>query len=149
MVASHGDGSLGGGVHGDSFQAIAHYFQQRNCRSCSRPYTPEGIEFLREEPGVIVVRVGCSQCGKPLGIALVGMNNLPSVPPNEYSSPETRSHRQHPRDWSKRDAARLLDKPPISYDDVLAAHQFFSGLGANWSNFLPKIGKKSRLRTTS
>lgn len=147
MVASHGDSSPGGGVHGDSFQAIAHYFQQRNCRNCTRPYTAEGIEFLREEPGVIVVRVGCANCGSPLGIALVGMNNLPPAL-NGAPAPERPIHRRHPRDWSKRDADRLTDKPPISYDDVLAAHQFFAEVGDNWSQFLPKIGKAARLRST-
>ena len=67
MAAAHGDGSLSGGVHGESLKAITQYFQQRSCRQCLQPYTADGIEFLRQEPGVIVVRVACSSCGHPLG----------------------------------------------------------------------------------
>jgi hypothetical protein len=33
---------------------------------------------------------------------------------------------------------RLSDYPPIGYDDVLEAHQFFSTLDKNWQQFIPK-----------
>jgi hypothetical protein len=147
MVAQ-GDGYLSGGVHGDSFQAIAHYFQQRTCRSCEQPYAPEGIEFLRQEPGVIVVKVGCSSCGRPLGIALVGMNNMShGCSEHKASGTAKTDSPSHPREWSKRDTERLRNKPPITYDDVLSAHEFFSTLGSNWSSFLPR-SKKSKLKST-
>jgi len=143
-MGAYGDGYLGGGVHGDNFAAIAHYFQQRTCKNCEQPYSPEGIEFLREEPGVIVVKVGCSMCGRPLGIALVGMNNMaPQLTPKQ---PLAKAEPQLPREWSKRDAERLAEKPPINYDDVLAAHQFFASLGADWSRKLPRIRKTNRVK---
>lgn len=147
MVASHGDNSSG--VHGDGFQAITAYFQQRACRACAQPYTADGIELVREEPGVVVVKVGCSSCGQPLGIALVGMNS-----PNQtlsgpqhcvHGRPSGRStQKKHPPEWSKRDADRLGGKPPITYDDVLSAHEFFQSLGSNWSQQLPKVAGNKR-----
>jgi hypothetical protein len=125
-------------------QAIALYFGQRACKKCAQPYTADGIEFLRQEPGVIVVKVGCTTCGCPLGIALVGMNNL-SLPTCTHGRPgqaaDERS--EYPQDWSKRDIERLQNGPPISYDDILSAHEFFSSLGADWSTKMPKLNRKT------
>lgn len=140
MTASHGD-SFQSGVHGDGFQAITAYFQQRSCRTCSEPFTPEGIEFVRQEPGVVVVKVGCLHCGQPLGIALVGVNAPSPVAPCPHGKQTTRKTKQRPLEWSKRDAARLSDMPKISYDDLLSAHEFFQSLGSDWSKHLPKIKK--------
>jgi hypothetical protein len=58
-----------GNLHGGSFQAIQEYFQQKECRFCSHSFTSDGIQLLREEPGVLVVRVTCKTCGHPLGVA--------------------------------------------------------------------------------
>jgi hypothetical protein len=146
MAASHGDGSLSGGVHGDSLQAIAQYFKQRSCRQCSQPYTREGIEFLRQEPGVIVVRVACVSCGHPLGIALVGMNTAGQQGTCQHGRPAAPAEKKgdrYPSEWTKRDADRLGSKPPISYDDVLNAHEFFASLGDDWSRNLPKGRQKN------
>ncbi len=116
-----------GKFYGGSFQAIQEYFQQKFCRFCSHPFTAEGVELLREEPGILVVRVGCSACGRPLGVAIVGTGPKPGG-----------QREKSPFDWSKRDSERFAAKLPISYDDVLAAHQFFSELGPDWSKHLPR-----------
>lgn len=146
MVASHGD-NFPSGVHGDSFQAITAYFQQRSCRYCSESYRPEGIELVREEPGVVVVKVGCLSCGQPLGIALVAVNTPAQTPATAPSCMHGRptaqvAGKRQPSDLSKRDMDRLGKKPPISYDDVLSAHQFFQSLGSDWAQHLPKPGAK-------
>jgi hypothetical protein len=140
MVASHGD-NFPSGVHGDGLQAIAAYFQQRSCRSCSLPYTSEGIELVRQEPGVVVVKVGCSNCGQPLGIALVGVNSPAQPSTCVHGRPKSRSE-SRPADWSKKDVERFSKKPKISYDDVLEAHEFFQSLGADWAKHLPKNASK-------
>ena len=144
MAAAHGDGFPGGGVHGDSLKAITHYFEQRSCKQCDQPYTSEGIEFLRQEPGVIVVRVGCAACGHPLGIALVGMSGANQTSTCQHGRPGagTTSRPAHPNDWTKKDVDRLGECKPISYDDVLAAHEFFSNLSSDWSRFLPKLNRQ-------
>ena len=145
MVASHGEGFPSGDVHGGGFQAIQEYFQQRSCRYCSRPFLPEGIQLVREEPGVLVVKVGCSDCGRPLGIALVGMNqNANTQAQTQQPLP---SCPEHPPGWSKRDIQRLSGKPAITYDDVLRAHQFLNEAGDAWGRHLPT--RKQRLRTAN
>ena len=121
-----------GNLHGGSFQAIQEYFQQKECRFCSHPFKADGIQLLREEPGVLVVRVTCSTCGHPLGVAIVG------------TTPKTeKAQSTHPRDWTKRDRDRLVGLPPITYDDVLNAHQFFKSLDTDWRKHLPRVGKAS------
>ncbi|MBX9942116.1 MAG: hypothetical protein K2Y32_22820 [Candidatus Obscuribacterales bacterium] len=122
-----------GNLHGGSFQAIQEYFQQKECRFCSNSFKPDGIQLLREEPGVLVVRVTCSTCGHPLGVAIVGTTPKAQVKPAQ----------NHPRDWTKRDKDRLVGLPPITYDDVLNAHQFFKSLDTDWHKHLPKVGKAS------
>jgi len=121
-----------GNLHGGSFQAIQEYFQQKECRFCSHSFTSDGIQLLREEPGVLVVRVTCKTCGHPLGVAIVGTTPRPA-----------RIQPQHPRDWTKRDKERLVGQPPITYDDVIAAHQFFKDLDTDWHKHLPKTGRAS------
>ncbi len=120
--------------HGGGFQAIQEYFQRRSCRFCANPFSSEGIQLLREEPGIIVVRVTCSSCGQPLGVAIVGTKTSP------------RAHRRMncPPDWTKRDIERLSGQPPINYDDVLTAHEFFKDLGPDWTRHLPKTRKAVR-----
>jgi hypothetical protein len=66
--------------------------------------------------------------------------NTPAPEPSTCShgrpAPPTKASRRHP-EWTKRDARRLCDKPPISYDDVLNAHEFFEKLEGDWMKHLP------------
>lgn len=119
-----------GNFHGGSFQAIQEYFQQKLCRFCDHPFTAEGIQLLREEPGIMVVRVSCSSCGRPLGVAIVGT-----------ATAAGRQRPKYPAEWTRRDFERLSSQPAITYDDVLCAHEFFTALGADWSRHLPRSGR--------
>src|ERR1700733_15248319 len=121
-----------GKYHGGGFQAIQEYFQQKSCRYCANAFSSVGIVLLREEPGVLVVRVSCQSCGQPLGVAIVG------------TAPRSlKEKRESPPDWSKRDIDRLSARAPINYDDVLSAHEFFTNLGSDWAQHLPKPKKNT------
>jgi hypothetical protein len=146
MSASHGE-NFPQGIHGHGFEAITAYFEQRSCRACAQPYRADGIQLVREEPGVVVVKVDCTSCGQPLGIALVAVNQTPGEPQPKnptcmHGRPALAVVKNHPREWTKRDADRLADKPKIDYDDVLSAHEFFDSLGDDWAKHLPKLPTK-------
>jgi hypothetical protein len=94
MSASYGENNPRG-IHGHGYEAITAYFAQRSCRMCSQPYQADGIQLVREEPGVIVVKVDCTSCGQPLGIALVAVQ-----PARETQQPPTCMHGR-PGRWSE------------------------------------------------
>ncbi|MBU6429226.1 MAG: hypothetical protein KGR26_09470, partial [Cyanobacteria bacterium REEB65] len=90
-----------------------------------------------------VVKVHCTACNQPAGVAIVGVeyesvevgqrerSELPAPGPG-YN---TRSRAIFS---SRREEERFAGLEPISGDDVLNAHQFFKDLGANWMDQIPK-----------
>jgi hypothetical protein len=113
-------------VGGGSFRAAQEYFQQKTCRFCNQHYTADGIKLLREEPGSLIVKIACSICGRALGVAIIGTATEPK-----------RREVTYPLEWTRRDCAKLAQKSPITYDDVLDAHEFFSRLDSDWTKYLP------------
>jgi hypothetical protein len=148
MVASSRGSFQGENFREGSFEAIQEYFQRRSCRFCDQPFLADGVQLIREEPGVLVVKVGCISCGRPLGVALVGMNvNDTDIKcSNKVNSRNycQKNDYAHPVEWSKKDIARLKDKPAITYDDVLSVHQFLDDIGASWSQHLSKVRQLDR-----
>lgn len=74
----------------------------------------------------MVVRVSCLECQRPLGVAIVGTNGKKG----QATKKAVRS------EWTKKDAQKFEKMPAITYDDVLAAHQFFDSLGSDWQQHL-------------
>lgn len=151
MYESCGGNYPEGSSQGNGFHLIKEYFQQRTCKHCDKNFIADGIELIREEPGMVVVRVTCCSCGQPLGIALVGMSgNNPGAyqaPPrrqarNKSSLPSIEEDTPYPADWSRSDIQRLSKATRINYDDVLDAHEFFASLGDDWQKHLPKKNNK-------
>lgn len=73
----------------------------------------------------MVVRVCCLQCSRPLGVAIVGTNNK-----------KAQAKKTKVSEWTKKDTQKFEKMPAITYDDVLAAHQFFDSLGSDWQRHL-------------
>lgn len=97
---------------------------------CSTPFEPEGIQLIREEEGMYIVSVSCRACDRQIGVAMVGVESgdeALSQPQRVYEDPEL----------TVEELERLSDFPPISYDDVLHAHQFFNELDNGWMRLIP------------
>ena len=92
------------------------------CSQCGADFTDESITVLREEDEFSVLQIVCSKCKKSFGIAFLGHSNFALKNPSDS------------------DLAFELQEGPdaVSVDDVIDAHKFIKGLGADWQKHLPK-----------
>ncbi len=89
------------------------------CSNCRSDFDEESIIIKREEKNLLVIQVVCQKCGKSFGLALLGTGTL-SVKDKED------------------DELVLQECPlPISYDDVLDAHEFIDKLDNDWTKYIP------------
>lgn len=116
----------------NNFRLIQEHFSQLRCAYCDSAFTPDGVELLREEEDYWVVRVSCSCCQQPAGVAIVGIEYEETMAKSEVAA-VTPSN-----EMTARDKKRLSKLPPINSDDVLDAHRFFQGLGSDWRRHLPR-----------
>lgn len=116
----------------NNFRLIQEHFSQLRCAYCDSTFTADGVELLREEEDYWVVRVSCSHCQQPAGVAIVGIEYEETVSKSEAAPAALAT------ELTARDKKRLGKMPPISSDDVLDAHRFFQGLGPDWRRHLPK-----------
>lgn len=127
----------------DSFSIIQNYFSNLQCSYCDAHFEPEGIQLIREQQGFFVVSVGCAQCGKHNGVAMVGVETSEEGGLDqdvvEKTKLETLKRRRRFKDpeLTKAELKRLEQFDPISEDDVLDAHHFFQNLDANWTELIP------------
>ena len=125
----------------NNFKLIQEHFSQLHCAYCDCFFASDGVELLREEDDYWVVRVSCSACQQPAGVAIVGI---------EYEEPGatgTRPDAPLPpvkplTDLTARDRKRLAKFDTITDDDVLNAHTFIQNLGSDWTQYLPKRFQK-------
>lgn len=97
---------------------IEKLFSNLCCSNCKHDFDKDSIIIKREEKGLLVLQIVCSNCGKSFGLALLGTGNI-SV--------------------KEDDALTIQDCPqPISYDDVLDAHEFINKLDYDWSKYIPE-----------
>ena len=92
------------------------------CSACGADFTEESITVLRQEDEFSVLQIVCSKCKKSFGIAFLGESNFAVKNPKDE------------------DLAFELQEGPdaISSDDVIDAHRFIKGLGADWKKHLPR-----------
>lgn len=73
------------------------------CSRCKNEFSKDSIEVLERDCGIMLCRLSCAKCGKDFGEIIFHFNR--------------KSDRHLPLE--------ILDGPaPISYDDVIDAHEF-------------------------
>ncbi len=125
-----------------NFSVVQEHFRKLRCAHCNEAFTPEGVKLLREEKDYWVVRVHCTACNQPAGVAIVGVEYESSdvTAPAEASTREAAAGTARVRGIfsSRREEEKFAGMPPISQDEVLDAHSFFTNLGSDWMSQLPK-----------
>ena len=91
-------------------------FSNLCCSYCKNEFDENSIEITRMENGLLVCRLTCKYCGKNFGAAFIGISNLEvkSTPLEVKDGPD-----------------------PITYDDVIDAHEFIKNLDEHWHEYLP------------
>ncbi|MEW5821037.1 MAG: hypothetical protein AB1782_12670 [Cyanobacteriota bacterium] len=110
----------------EGLEAVKNFFSSMHCSKCHNLLKPDGITLLREESNFYVVKIICIDCNQPVGLAIVGIQPRE---PKEYTIEKEDYIEKGPDN----------NAPPITYDDVIDAHQFFSNLGSDWSKHINNI----------
>ena len=107
-------------------------FEDLCCSNCHNAFEEDAITIVREEKDFYVLQIVCNKCLKSFGLALLGNNPFEIKDDKNISTKKIK------------DEDLILkieeDTPPISYDDVLDAHEYIKNLDKNWQNFIN--GKK-------
>jgi len=109
---------------------INDFFSQVQCANCHEYFKDDSIHLVRQEANNIVVRIGCAKCGKNLGLAILGIDRAEYKNSLKFSE-ETSEDKNIPVSINNQE-------DPITYDDVIRAHEFFSNLGDDWAMHLPR-----------
>jgi hypothetical protein len=108
---------------------IKEFFSNIRCTQCHNFFEESSINVVRHEHNYTVVRVICSHCGKNIGIAMLGLDKE-SIKNSMKQINEENLIKEIPLELTDSD-------DPITYDDVIDAHNFFYSLGSDWTKFLP------------
>lgn len=109
-----------------NFELIRKFFETLKCSRCDSFFTRDSVQPVRVEQNNVAVKITCSSCGKNLGLAILGIDR------NEYKN----SLKFQEQDENTQELC--ISDDPITYEDVIEAHKFFGGLGADWVKYLPK-----------
>jgi len=108
---------------------IKEFFSNIRCTQCHNFFDEESISLVRHDNNYTVVRVTCSKCGKNIGLAMLGLD--------KDSIKKSMEQLNSPGDIET--SIELSDADdPITYDDVIDAHNFFYSLGSDWYKHLPR-----------
>lgn len=106
---------------------VKFIFSKMVCSCCNEQFTPDCVEVIRVEGNFAIVKIECTHCQTNYGIAVVGIESV------EVDSAQT------PED------VQIPDLPPITFDDVLEAHEFIDKLGADWTKYIPEEYKNNNI----
>ena len=104
---------------------IVKMFDDLCCSQCHSEFFEDSIEIVRQEDNLYVVKIVCANCHKSFGLAMLGVN------PVDFKADVFNK-------FSDDDLKLKIDEEgePISYDDVLDAHEYIKNLDENWYNFI-------------
>jgi hypothetical protein len=128
-----------------NFAVVQEHFRKLRCAHCQQSFTPDGVKLLREEKDYWVVRVHCTACQQPAGVAIVGVeyesNDLP-VPASDRPEKEAVGSPQKVRGIfsSRKEEEKFSKMEAISSDEMLDASAFIRDLGSDWMRHLPNRG---------
>lgn len=114
-----------------NLEFIQNFFEKLKCNECDNYFSKDSVQLLRNEENNVVVRIKCAHCGKNLGLAILGLDKT------EYKN----SLKMENHNESEPLNTNIPDDP-ITYDDVMEAHKFFSDLGSDWTKYLPGRDKE-------
>lgn len=127
------------GIFMNNFNLIQEHFTQLHCPSCDLCFTKESIDLIREEKDYWVVRVCCSHCNHSPGFAIVGIEYETTQIHNKYPLIRSKNSENLIKDKKVNfDEIRFRDKPKITGNDVIDAHNFIKDLGNDWMKYLKK-----------
>ena len=107
---------------------LTRLFSKLCCSNCKEDFDADSITLMRNDGELSVVQIKCTKCDKSFGLAFLGLNE------DELKRSIT----------NKPDYPLEIQKgpPPISYDDVIEAHNFIESLDENWKQYIPDDFKK-------
>ncbi|MEI7474367.1 MAG: hypothetical protein WCK67_06265 [bacterium] len=109
------------------FRMLKNFFCNMRCGQCGKIFEESSASILREEENCVVLRITCCSCEKNLGIALMGFDQSLKLEDDEDSTTSLSTSSEN-----------CIEECPISYDDVIEAHNFFYNLDKDWSKYLQK-----------
>jgi hypothetical protein len=120
----------------NKFTMIQEHFRKLRCSHCQAAFTPDGVKLLREEKDYMVVRVHCTSCQEPSGVAVVGLdfegNQVTAPKPEKVEKPVKSIFA------SRKEEEKFAEMKPISSDEVLDAAEFIRNLGSDWMRHLAR-----------
>ncbi len=126
-----------------NFTVVQEHFRKLRCAHCQQSFTPDGVKLLREEKDYWVVRVHCTACQQPAGVAIVGVEyesgDIPAPDRAEREPAVAGGVPQRVRGVfsSRKEEEKFSKLTAISSDDLLNAHYFINKLGSDWMRHLP------------
>jgi hypothetical protein len=120
----------------NKFTMIQEHFRKLRCSHCQAAFTPDGVKLLREEKDYMVVRVHCTSCQEPSGVAVVGLD----FEGNQVTAPKATQVEKPVKSIfaSRKEEEKFAEMKPISSDEVLDAAEFIRNLGTDWMRHLAR-----------
>ena len=84
------------------------------CSNCLKDFDENSIRIVRFDEGLFVLKITCKNCSKSFGLAFLGLGEEDIL----------------------KTVSNGIKASPITYDDVLDAHQYIQNLDENWKNFI-------------